>query len=222
MPKAFSQDEKEYIRRLLLEQGHKQFSTFGLKKTSVDELALAVGISKGAFYLFYESKEALFMDVVEQVETLFRQEVLAMLDSSTGSPRQRLFLVLKKAFTLWKTMPVLQFFTRSDYDLIFRRFPADKLQEHLSADQVFMQTLIERCCQVDIPIRLSLAEVSSLMYALFLFTLHEDDFAPGNFTATLDVLIDLVAAFWLGDVAVQPDLLKNLTSHPEDAHEPRH
>ena len=38
------------------------------------------GISKGAFYLFYESKEALFMEVVEMVEKRFRQEMLAAVD----------------------------------------------------------------------------------------------------------------------------------------------
>jgi AcrR family transcriptional regulator len=63
MPKAFTEQEKELIRKRLLEQGHKQFSAYGLRKTNIEELAEASGISKGAFYLFYTSKEALFMDV---------------------------------------------------------------------------------------------------------------------------------------------------------------
>ena len=66
MPKAFSEAEKEMIRRKLLEQGYKQFSTYGLKKTNIDELAAAAGISKGAFYIFYESKEEF-----EENNTLF-------------------------------------------------------------------------------------------------------------------------------------------------------
>ena len=66
MPKAFTEQEKELIRKRLLEQGYKQFSAYGLRKTNIEEVASACGISKGAFYLFYPSKEALFMDVVER------------------------------------------------------------------------------------------------------------------------------------------------------------
>jgi len=139
MPKAFTPQEKEWIGKRLLEQGYKQFSAYGLKKTNVEELAEAAGISKGAFYLFYESKEALFMDVAELAEKRFRQEILAAIDLPGPSPRARLFAVLKKAFTLFETIPILRFFTSSDYDLLFRRIPAEKLQEHLANDRVFFE-----------------------------------------------------------------------------------
>ena len=74
MPKGFTEHEKELIRKRLLKEGYKQFSAYGLKKTNIEELAEAAKISKGAFYLFYESKEALFMDVVEVAEQRYRQE----------------------------------------------------------------------------------------------------------------------------------------------------
>ena len=38
-----------------------------LKKTSVDQLTKAVGIAKGSFYKFYESKEILFFAVLEDI-----------------------------------------------------------------------------------------------------------------------------------------------------------
>ncbi len=82
MPKWFSEEEKEKIRQQLLEQGEKQFSTFGFKKTNVDEIARAAGISKGAFYRFYESKELLFMDVIEHVEIRSRREIMKAIDLS--------------------------------------------------------------------------------------------------------------------------------------------
>ena len=61
----------------LLQAGHKQFSAHGLKKTNIEELAEVARISKGAFYHFYESKEALFMDVIEEVEQRSRREIFA-------------------------------------------------------------------------------------------------------------------------------------------------
>jgi AcrR family transcriptional regulator len=111
MPKAFTEQEKELIRKRLLEQGHKQFSAYGLRKTNIEELAEAAGISKGAFYLFYDSKEALFMEVVEQVEERLRQELFAMVDLPGPSPRARLFAILHHAFHRVKTIPLLRFLT---------------------------------------------------------------------------------------------------------------
>ncbi len=108
MPKPFSEHEKELIAGRLLEQGHKLFSAYGLRKTNIEEIAAGAGISKGAFYNFYDSKETLFMAVIEQVEIRIRQELLAAIDLPGPSPRARLFSVLKKAFTLIETIPILQ------------------------------------------------------------------------------------------------------------------
>ncbi len=111
MPKGFSEREKELIRTRLVEEGYRQFSAYGLRKTNVEELARAARISKGAFYLFYESKEALFMDAAELAEQRFRQEVVATVDLPGPSPRARLLAVFRKAFDLLHTIPLLQLFT---------------------------------------------------------------------------------------------------------------
>jgi AcrR family transcriptional regulator len=204
MPKAFTEYEKQRIREQLLAQGNRQFSTYGLKKTSIEELAQAAGISKAAFYLFYPSKESLFMDVVELAEQQFRQEVLAVVEQTGPSPRTRLVAVLKKAFSLWKTIPILQFFTRSDYEQLARRLPQEQLQEHLSADQQFMEDLAARCQAAGIPIQVAPEQMSALMYPLFFAVLHENDFGPQRLTASILVLIELVAAYCLGEVVIDP------------------
>jgi AcrR family transcriptional regulator len=213
MPKAFTEHEKELIGKRLLEQGYELFSAYGLKKTTIEEIAEAAGISKGAFYNFYGSKEALFMDVVEQAETRVRQEVLAVIDLPGLSPRARLFAVLKKAFTLFETIPILQFFTSSDYDQLFRRLPAEKLQEHLVSDRAFLEELITRCQNAGIPIRARADQISGLLYPFALTILHKDDFAPNNFSGSIDLLLELVAAFCLGEVEIQ--LQKPISPAPD-------
>jgi len=212
MPKGFTEHEKELIRKRLVKEGYKQFSAYGLKKTNIEELAKAAKISKGAFYLFYESKEALFMDVAELAEQRFRQEILAAIDLPGPSPRARLFAVFKKAFALLKTIPILQFFTGSDYDLLFRRIPAEKLQEHLARDRMFFEELFTRCQNAGIPIRARPEEFISLLYPLVLATLREDDLARNNFSGSIDLLLELVAAFCLGEVEIQ--LKKSISPAP--------
>jgi AcrR family transcriptional regulator len=203
MPKAFTEHEKDLIGKRLLEQGYKLFSVYGLRKTNIEELAQAAGISKGAFYNFYESKEALFMDVIEQAEIRLRQEILAVVDLPGPSPRARLLAVLKKAFAIVETMPILQFVTGSDYDLLFRRLPAEKLQEHLTSDRAFFEELIARCQEAGIPIRAQPEQIVGLLYPLVLTILHKDDWGGINFSGSLDLYLELVAAFCLGEIESQ-------------------
>jgi AcrR family transcriptional regulator len=204
MPKAFTEQEKELIRTRLLEQGYKQFSAYGLRKTTIEELAEAAGISKGAFYLFYASKEALFMEVVEQVEHRFRQELEALVDLPGPSPRARLFALLHYAFRRVKSIPLLQLLTSSDYDLLIRRVPPETFQEHVASDRVFVNELITRCQQAGIPIRVRPEEMISLLYPLVLTILHEDEYA-GTFPlgGGVDVLLEVVAAILLGEIELQ-------------------
>ena len=204
MPKAFTEQEKELIRKRLLEQGHKQFSAYGLRKTTIEELAEAVGISKGAFYLFYASKEALFMDVVEQVEQRFRQVLFAMVDLAGPSPRARLFAILQQAFRLVKTIPLLQFLTGNDYDLLFLRVPPETFQEHVANDRAFINELITRCRNAGIPLRVQPEEIIRLLYPLVLTILHEDEYS-GAFPlgGSVDVFLELIAALWLGEIELQ-------------------
>lgn len=64
MAKGFTDQEKQNIKSKLLLECENSWTKYGYKKTSVDELCAKVGISKGAFYLFFESKEALFSETL--------------------------------------------------------------------------------------------------------------------------------------------------------------
>jgi AcrR family transcriptional regulator len=203
MPKAFTPQERQIIAQRLLEAGTSRFSTFGLRKTSVEELTQAAGISKSAFYLFFESKEALFMDVVEEAERRFRREVLGELDRAQGAPRERLAAVLRQAFRLWRDIPVLRFFTRSEYERIARRMPPEKIHEHLSSDLAFISELVERSRRAGIPIQAPAEDIAGLMYIMFFSVLHQDDLGAGRLSPAVDLMVELVAAYCLGEVDIQ-------------------
>ena len=56
MPRAYSDQERAYIRKRLHEEAVLCIKQYGMRKTSVDELVQRVNIPKGTFYLFYPSK----------------------------------------------------------------------------------------------------------------------------------------------------------------------
>ena len=66
---AFTDYETEQLRKALLKETRRCAVTLGMKKTSVDQLTKAVGIAKGSFYKFYESKEMLFFAVLENIHS---------------------------------------------------------------------------------------------------------------------------------------------------------
>lgn len=68
MPKGFSKEEKETITQKLLAECKMSWQAYGYKKTNIDTLCQNVGISKGAFYSFFDSKESLFYQVITQTQ----------------------------------------------------------------------------------------------------------------------------------------------------------
>lgn len=66
MPKGFTYEEKEIITEKLMKECKLNWQKYGYKKTSIDTLCQDIGISKGSFYSFFESKEALFYQVIKE------------------------------------------------------------------------------------------------------------------------------------------------------------
>ena len=66
---AFTEEQNETIRRDLIREARCCGVTVGMRKTSVEQLTEAVGISKGSFYKFFDSKELLFFAVLEDIHT---------------------------------------------------------------------------------------------------------------------------------------------------------
>lgn len=88
MARSFSEQEKEKIRERLLTACRQNWTQHGYKKTGIDELCRQAGISKGAFYLFFESKEALFCEVLCRVqEQIYRaaSQILAKRQDRYGA-----------------------------------------------------------------------------------------------------------------------------------------
>jgi len=89
MPKGFSNEEKNVIREKLIDAGKEMFGHYGFKKVSIDEVVRHVKISKGTFYLFFDSKESYFMEVLEGLDKENRKSLLSIIEDKTLSPEKR-------------------------------------------------------------------------------------------------------------------------------------
>ncbi|WP_214409172.1 TetR/AcrR family transcriptional regulator [Sphaerisporangium fuscum] len=90
MPPAFTAEEKARITALLLETGEKLFTSQGLRKTSLEELMAPAGVAKSSFYVFFDSKEALYLELMLRQSGEVKRRVIDGALLSADDPREGL------------------------------------------------------------------------------------------------------------------------------------
>lgn len=194
MPKGFTERERARIRAGLLEKGQALFSAYGLRRTNVEDLTRAVGISKGAFYLFYASKEELFFELVKQFEQEFRAELAGAPRQPGASARAHVKALLLRALTAWREHPLLRGFDRAAYEHLLRKLPEERMQAEILDDDRFAAELIAQWGREGVAIEGDPKLVAGLIRALFFVALHQPDFNQEIYPQMFDVLLDLVTS----------------------------
>lgn len=199
MPKAFSESEKEIIRARMREKGKKLFEKQGVKKTSVDELSQAVGISKGAFYLFYESKEELFLDVLEQLEQDIQSSILEYSIKPKADTKKNVSDMLKAFLQRRESYPLLKNFGKAEFEYLLRKVPPEWVMKHAHKDEEFIEQFIAKIKQEGITVKASPRVVSNLIKMLFFTGLYVEELGLEAFQETMDVMINMVAGYIVGE-----------------------
>lgn len=108
MVAKFSAIERAEIVRRLVEAGEAAFARLGLKHANVDALAASAGISKGAFYSFFDSKEALYLAVLLAQADGVQARVLSPLEDAARSPRAAFEAFLTALMAEYDSNPILR------------------------------------------------------------------------------------------------------------------
>jgi AcrR family transcriptional regulator len=90
-PRRLSRKEKQAeTRALLLDAAERVFLRQGLQGSSVEEIAAEAGFTRGAFYSNFESKDELFVELLQ--DRVYRQyaEMAERAQEQPGTPRERL------------------------------------------------------------------------------------------------------------------------------------
>ena len=141
MPRAFNEYEQAHIRDRLRKAGRQLFASNGVAKASIDQLVAAAGIAKGSFYKFYDSKELLFMDLLEESQNRIRAPLL----TSRASSRKAFEQLLRKLFSEFCADPLIMLMGRElEFHTVVRRLPPDYLHKHQQDDQSFLEALISK------------------------------------------------------------------------------
>ena len=130
MPKIYSENEKDNIRKALRHEAGRCLQLYGVRKTTVDELVKRAGIPKGTFYLFYESKEALFFDLIRTFADEVENEYLSMLqeidENHIVTSLTEIFYILLMKFY---SEGLFRFLDGAELSLVLRRLPPEAMPD---------------------------------------------------------------------------------------------
>ncbi len=102
---------KEERRRAILDAAVRLFAEKGYHDTKMDEVAERAGLSKGALYLYYRSKEDLFCELIEEKMDRMAPVLRAAVDSSTSLEELVANLVRTQLHQREENMDLFRIFT---------------------------------------------------------------------------------------------------------------
>ena len=194
MPRPFNEEEKKQIRAKLLLEGKDLFIRFGLNKTGIAELTKAAGISQGAYYLFFNSKEELYFAILEQEEQVIRERFLKWLGKAEPLNRSRFREFLQLALKVFEENPLLRrLWLEKEIDDLLNKLPPSLMEQHTARDTEVLEPLIKHWQEAGYMVEGSPEVIAGVIRALFLLPLHCQEIGENLFPEVLDKYIDLIS-----------------------------
>lgn len=174
MPKSYSEPERDYIRARLREEAAKCLASYGVRRTTVDELVKRVHIPKGTFYLFYRSKELLLFEVIlEQHERVTRELYQALSGiSAEGFSVEALTDLIFTFYQRTEEMLILKRLDVSEVELLVRKLPREVVENHLQDDTDTIEAMLAL-----LPVKggTDVRAISAAFHAIYFATLHREE-----------------------------------------------
>ena len=184
MARSFSEREKENIRKSLIDICKQSWTQYGYKKTSVDEMCKQVGISKGAFYLFFESKEALFCEVLCSVQREICEMAEAAMEEEKGKPG--VVKALKLIYRAYDKNSFLYGSDTADYTILMNKVSEEQAKEMEQAGELSRQLFL---CHPALKFRVNANMAISVIYSLIM-NIKNKDILPQNHLEVFDFMAD--------------------------------
>ncbi len=176
-----------HLQRRILETAAAEFSQHGFTHASLNHVIEALGLSKGVFYYYFDSKADLFTAVVDLVWQLLapaRRLDVSALDAATYWPRVE--ALLRENYALFGQYPWLVGLSRQLFNPPRGTAIDPVMAEKLALGHAWMEALIRRGQEVgavrgDLPIGLLLSVLAAADQAGDRWMLdHWQELPPGD------------------------------------------
>ena len=186
MATAFTSEEKEVIRKKLHKVAKECLQRYGVKKTTVDQMAAMVDISKGSFYNFYSSKEMLFFTVLEEYQIDVMNRLTEQLGMETKIDTNRLVQLLYDFYQDFRYSFMYTIFKNHEMELLLRKLPKEAITNHHLIDDRMVKKIVSR---INIKENVSVEIVSALFRTIAMTILHIEEIGEEQFDIALKFVI---------------------------------
>ena len=186
MATAFTSEEKEVIRKKLHKVAKECLQRYGVKKTTVNQMAAMVDISKGSFYNFYSSKEMLFFTVLEEYQIDVMNRLTEQLGMETKIDTNRLVQLLYDFYQDFRYSFMYTIFKNHEMELLLRKLPKEVIINHHLIDDRMVKKIVSR---INIRENVSVEIVSALFRTIAMTILHIEEIGEEQFDTTLKLVI---------------------------------
>lgn len=186
MATAFTTEEKEVIRKKLHKVAKECLQRYGVKKTTVDQMAAMVDISKGSFYNFYSSKEMLFFAVLEEYQIDIMNRLTEQLDMEAKIDTSRLVELLYDFYQGFRYSFMYTIFKNNEMELLIRKLPKEAITNHHLIDDRMVKKIVSR---INIKENVSVEIVSALFRTIAMTILHIEEIGEEQFDIALKFVI---------------------------------
>lgn len=186
MATAFTTEEKEVIRKKLHKVAKECLQRYGVKKTTVDQMAAIVDISKGSFYNFYSSKEMLFFAVLEEYQIDVMNRLTEQLDMEAKIDTNRLVELLYDFYQGFRYSFMYTIFKNNEMELLIRKLPKEAITNHHLIDDRMVKKIVSR---INIKENVSVEIVSALFRTIAMTILHIEEIGEEQFDIALKFVI---------------------------------
>ena len=191
----FTENEKAHIRERLLSAGRELFPKYGLKKTSLEDLTRPAGIAKSSFYAFFDSKEALYLELLVAERGRLRGEISS--DSFEGAVdgREAVERFLWAVVREFDTNPLTRRIVThpGEWQAVVRRVPPEMLEANVADSTRAVGHFIRMGQEAGLISAGDPEVMAGLIRSIVVLGLHKDDIGREIYPNVLEKMIGLVA-----------------------------
>ena len=186
MATAFTNEEKEVIRKKLHKAAKDCLQRYGVRKTTVDQMVAMSDISKGSFYSFYSSKEMLFFRVLEEYQIDIMNRLEEQLEQENQINANQFVQLLYDFYQDFRYSFVFTIFKNHEMELLIRKLPKEVITTHHLLDDRMAEKIVSR---INIRETVSVEIVSALFRTIAMNILHIEEIGEKQFDTILKLLI---------------------------------
>ncbi len=172
MPRSFTASESAAIRDSLLAAGTQSFARRGLRGTTIESLAKSAGISKGAFYGFFDSKQDLFLELVTSYESTRHDEIETAV---RADPDRGLDLLIEFAVHATTDNPLVVVAMSDEGLTLLRSMTGAQREAFLHRDELLVGRVLAILSDAGIELAVSRSLLLGLLRSLVFLGWHREE-----------------------------------------------